>query len=97
MPRLIKTYDEYEFGLSWVLEEPMQRTSHALVDGGRLWLVDPVAVDDSRPHVEIETAIRWSSRGLHRALERLLNRGVIGQGATIGERGAAGKGYNCEG
>jgi hypothetical protein len=47
MPRLVKTYDEYEFGLSWVLEESMQRTSHALVDGGRLWLVDPVAVDEA--------------------------------------------------
>ena len=47
MPRLVKTYDEYEFGLSWVLDEAMQRTSHALVDGGRLWLVDPVAVDDA--------------------------------------------------
>jgi hypothetical protein len=47
MPRLVKTYDEYEFGLSWVLAESMQRTSHALVDGGRLWLVDPVAVDDA--------------------------------------------------
>ena len=47
MPRVVKTYDEYEFGLSWVLDEVMQRTSHALVDGGRLWLVDPVAVDDA--------------------------------------------------
>jgi hypothetical protein len=45
--RLVKTYDEYEFGLSWVLEEAMQRTSHALVDGGRVWLVDPVAVDEA--------------------------------------------------
>jgi hypothetical protein len=35
-------YDEYPFGLSWVLDEPMQRTSHALVHEGRVWLVDPV-------------------------------------------------------
>ena len=47
MPRVIKTYDEYEFGLSWVLEEAMQRTSHALVVERRVWLVDPVAVDDA--------------------------------------------------
>jgi hypothetical protein len=48
MPRLIKTYDEYEFGLSWVLEETMQRASHAVVDeAGKLWLIDPVAVDEA--------------------------------------------------
>jgi hypothetical protein len=47
MPRLVKTYDEYEFGLTWVLDEPMQRASHALVVNGGLWLVDPVAVDDA--------------------------------------------------
>ena len=29
-------------GFSWVLDEPMTRTSHALAAGGRVWLVDPV-------------------------------------------------------
>ncbi len=47
MPRVVKTYDEYEFGLTWVLDEAMQRASHALVVNGGLWLVDPVAVDDA--------------------------------------------------
>jgi hypothetical protein len=47
MPRLVKTYDEYDFGLTWVLDEPMARASHALVVDGGLWLVDPVAVDDA--------------------------------------------------
>jgi len=47
MPRRIRVYDEYAFGFSWVLEEAMQRTSHALVDGGRVWLVDPVAFDEA--------------------------------------------------
>jgi hypothetical protein len=28
-------------GLSWVLAEPLARASHALVDGDRVWLVDP--------------------------------------------------------
>jgi len=31
-----------EGALSWVLDEPMARTSHALCDGGKVWLVDPV-------------------------------------------------------
>jgi len=37
---------EHPLGLSWVMEEPMQRGSHAIVDAGRVWLVDPV--DDAR-------------------------------------------------
>lgn len=45
MPRTVRVYDEYVFGFSWVLEELMQRTSHALVLDGKVWLVDPVAVD----------------------------------------------------
>jgi len=29
-------------GFSWVVEEPMTRTSHALAASGKVWLVDPV-------------------------------------------------------
>src|SRR5919107_2483820 len=47
MPRKVRVYDEYAFGFSWVLEETMQRTSHALVIDGKVWLVDPVAFDDA--------------------------------------------------
>lgn len=47
MPRTVKAYDEYDFGVSWVLDEPMLRTSHALLVDGRVWLVDPVAVDEA--------------------------------------------------
>jgi len=32
MPRTVRVYDEYAFGFSWVLEEGMQRSSHALVE-----------------------------------------------------------------
>ena len=35
-------FDEFAFGLSWVIAEPLQRTSHALLDGDRVWLIDPV-------------------------------------------------------
>ena len=45
-PRLL-TLDEHDLGLSWVIDEPMQRASHALVDGGRVWLVDPVDVPEA--------------------------------------------------
>ena len=33
--------DESGLGLTWVLDEPMMRASHALVHEGRVWLVDP--------------------------------------------------------
>jgi hypothetical protein len=29
-------------GFSWLVEEPMTRTSHALVTTGKVWLVDPI-------------------------------------------------------
>ena len=29
-------------GFSWIVDEPMTRTSHALADDGGVWLVDPV-------------------------------------------------------
>jgi hypothetical protein len=47
----ILTYDEHPFGLSWVLDEPMQRSSHALVADGRVWLVDPVDVPEALDRV----------------------------------------------
>ena len=36
--------DELAFGFGWIVDEPprLQRASHALVDNGRVWLVDPV-------------------------------------------------------
>lgn len=45
-PALLTT-DEHDLGLTWVVDEPMQRASHALVHDGRVWLVDPVDVPDA--------------------------------------------------
>ena len=39
--------DDFGFGISWVLDEAMQRASVALADGGRVWLVDPVDVPEA--------------------------------------------------
>ena len=33
--------EESSCGLTWQLDEPMARSSQALLDGGRVWLVDP--------------------------------------------------------
>jgi len=33
---------EHRLGLTWVAQDALERASHALVDDGRVWLVDPV-------------------------------------------------------
>lgn len=38
--------EEHELGLTWVVNEPMRRASHALAHDGRVWLIDPVEADD---------------------------------------------------
>ena len=40
MPRI--SVEEHALGLTWVVEEPMERAFHALADDGRVWLVDPL-------------------------------------------------------
>jgi hypothetical protein len=37
--------DEFEGGFGWVVDEFMERCSHAFVVEGRVWLIDPVAAD----------------------------------------------------
>lgn len=32
---------EHDLGLTWVAADALERTAHALADGGRVWLVDP--------------------------------------------------------
>jgi hypothetical protein len=44
--------DEHDLGLTWVIDEPMQRGSHALVDDGRVWLIDPVDVPEAVERAE---------------------------------------------
>lgn len=34
---------ELPFAVSWTIDEPMARSSHALAVDGRVWLIDPVA------------------------------------------------------
>ena len=33
---------EHPLGVTWVIDDPLLRASHALVDEGRVWFVDPV-------------------------------------------------------
>lgn len=46
--------DESEFGFSWVVaDEAMRRCSHALLAGGRVWVVDPLAWPDAEERVRL--------------------------------------------
>ena len=45
--------EEHALGLTWVVEEPMERAFHALVDDGQVWLVDPL----DGPEVEDAAAL----------------------------------------
>ncbi|MEP6813377.1 MAG: hypothetical protein ABI990_10340 [Actinomycetota bacterium] len=45
--------DELEFAVGWIAPEPrfMQRTSHAVAAGGRVWVIDPVDDDEALERV----------------------------------------------
>jgi hypothetical protein len=58
--------DRGDEGFSWTVAEPMTRTSHALVDDGRVWLVDPVDWP--------EALTRASGLGEPQAVVQLLDR-----------------------
>jgi hypothetical protein len=62
----IKDIEEYEAGLTWVMDDAMQRASHALRDGDDVWLIDPV---DEGEAIERATAL-----GRPRAVIQLLDR-----------------------
>jgi hypothetical protein len=51
MPVEIDTLREVAFGVSWTVREPLQRTSHALLAGGRVWILDPVDHPDALERV----------------------------------------------
>jgi hypothetical protein len=57
---------EHEAGLSWVMDDGMQRASHALLDRGDVWLIDPVD--------EGETIERVTAMGTPKAVIQLLDR-----------------------
>jgi hypothetical protein len=43
----VRDYDDYEFGFSWICRDSGGRTCHALVNDGRVWLIDPVDVGEA--------------------------------------------------
>jgi hypothetical protein len=47
----VRELAEHRLGVSWVVDEVMQRASHALAHDGRVWLVDPTDAPDALERV----------------------------------------------
>lgn len=47
----VRTIDETDYGVTWVMDESMARASHALAKGGRVWIIDPVDDHDAMARV----------------------------------------------
>ena len=58
--------DEWDGGFGWVRDERLQRTSHALAVGGRVWLVDPV----DEPELEERVRSLGEPAGVLQLLDR---------------------------
>jgi hypothetical protein len=62
----VKLIQPFEHGLSWVMDEWMQRASHALAVDGQVWLIDPVdvpeAIEQARQLGEIAGVIQLLDR-----------------------------------
>lgn len=62
----VKLIEPFEHGLTWVMDEWMERASHALLHDGKVWLVDPVdvpeAIEQARQHGEIAGVIQLLDR-----------------------------------
>ena len=62
----VRYCDEFDGGFGWIVDEFMERCSHALVADAKVWVIDPVAGDG------VEERIR--SAGEPAAVLQLLNR-----------------------
>ncbi|MGC1164759.1 MAG: hypothetical protein WA862_01490 [Solirubrobacterales bacterium] len=76
MPRI--EVEEHALGLTWVVAEPMERAFHALLDDGRVWLVDPL----DGPEME-DAAALGEPAGVLQLLDRH-NRDCAGIAARFG-------------
>ncbi|MGZ8691550.1 MAG: hypothetical protein ACXWZT_02340 [Gaiellaceae bacterium] len=73
--------DEFDAGFGWTVDEFMQRSSHALVEDGRVWVIDPV----DRDGVEERIRAAGMPAGVLQLLDRH-NRDCTAIAARLGVR-----------
>jgi len=73
--------DEFGGGFGWIVDEFMQRCSHALVEDGRVWVIDPVDGDG----VEERIRAAGAPAGVLQLLDRH-NRDCAALAARLGVR-----------
>jgi hypothetical protein len=73
--------DEFDGGFGWIVDEFMERCSHALDDDGRVWVVDPVDGDG----VEERIRAAGTPAGVLQLLDRH-NRDCAALAARLGVR-----------
>lgn len=77
----IRFCDEFEAGFGWIVDEFMERCSHALVVDGRVWVIDPVDGDG----VEERVRAAGTPAGVLQLLDRH-NRDCAALAARLGVR-----------
>jgi hypothetical protein len=77
----VRFCDEFGSGFGWIVEEFMERGSHALVVDGRVWLIDPVEGDG----VEERVRAAGTPAGVLQLLDRH-NRDCATLAARLGVR-----------
>jgi hypothetical protein len=77
----VRFCDEFDGGFGWIVDEFMQRCSHALVEDGRVWVIDPVDGDG----VEERIRAAGAPAGVLQLLDRH-NRDCAALAARLGVR-----------
>jgi hypothetical protein len=77
----VRFCDEFDYGFGWIVDEFMRRCSHALVEDGRVWVIDPVDGDG----VEERIRAAGTPAGVLQLLDRH-NRDCAALAARLGVR-----------
>jgi len=77
----VRSCDEFDGGFGWLVDEFMERCSHALVEDGRVWAIDPVDGDG----VEDRIRAAGTPAGVLQLLDRH-NRDCAAVAARLGVR-----------